>query len=95
MRTEKKHNQKWVVLIIATLILLSASCTTTQKNEIYVPDIIFPEFPSLDGAYSIGATETVVPNAWLFKMAEYKILIDETQKNYEFVNFIQKKRRTE
>ena len=70
-------------MITATLIPLCLSCTTTQKTiETVVPDIAFPAFPSLDGAHAVSATETAVPNDWLFKLAEYKIRIEETEKNY-------------
>lgn len=67
------------------LILLSASCTTTRKTEIYVPDLDFPHFPGLEGARAVTSTETAVPNAWLFALAEYKIKIMETQYFYEKV----------
>lgn len=65
-----------------TLILLLISCATTKKNSVIVPEITFPDFPSFEGAKSISATETSVPNSWLFKLAEYKIQIEETEKNY-------------
>lgn len=57
--------------------------TTQTEIKTVVPVVAFPAFPLLDGAYAISDTETAVPNSWIFKLAEYRILIEETQENYE------------
>ena len=89
MKTKKKLIRKLVALTILTLTLLCLSCMTTQATTEYVvPEIDFPTFPILTGAYGINEVETVVPNSWLFKLAEYKIRIDETEKNYKTVKQI-------
>ena len=69
-------------MITVMSALLLTCCATAKAAKTVVPDIVFPRFPSLDGAHPINATETAVPNSWLFKLAEYKILIEETEKNY-------------
>lgn len=49
----------------------------------YVPEITFPDFPSLSGAVQNTDGTVTVPDAWLVRLAEYKIRIDETRRNYE------------
>lgn len=49
----------------------------------YVPEITFPDFPALSGAVQNTDGTVTVPDAWLVRLAEYKIRIDETRRNYE------------
>ena len=68
------------------LIRLLTSCKTNERSNeeltVIVPSLVFPEFPLLEGAYLLNDNETVVPNSFIFNLAEYKILINETEKNY-------------
>ncbi len=57
------------------------SCITTEKNNIVVPSITFPLFPELQ-EYEKMDNCVLVSNEWIIQLAEYKILIEETEKNY-------------
>lgn len=64
------------------LIMLLTSCVTTKTNEkVIVPEITFPIFPKLDD-YCITDNGVIISNDYLIRLAEYKILIEETEKNY-------------
>ena len=48
-----------------------------------VPEIVFPVFPALDGAVRNKEEGTVsVPEEWIVRLEEYRIRIEETEKNY-------------
>ncbi len=48
-----------------------------------VPELVFPVFPALSGAERNGDGTVTVGEDWIVRMAEYRIRIEETQKNYE------------
>ena len=47
-----------------------------------MPEVVFPAFPELDGAIRNNDGTVSVSEDWLVKLAEYKIRIEETEKNY-------------
>lgn len=66
------------------LAMLSMSCVTTKIEYIekpYVPEITFPIFPALPN-YERKDGNVVVSEDWIVRIAEYKIRIEETERNY-------------
>lgn len=66
------------------LAMLSMSCVTTKIEYIekpYVPEITFPIFPALPN-YERKDGNVVVSEDWIVRLAEYKIRIEETERNY-------------
>lgn len=62
--------------------LLSSCASNSVKEKVLVPDLVFPVFPSLDGGKKNPDGTVSVPNEWLVRLAEYRIRIKETEKNY-------------
>lgn len=69
-----------VVTLLTTL--LSCCATNSVKEKVLVPDLVFRVFPSLDGGKKNPDGTVSVPNEWLVRLAEYRIRIEETEKNY-------------
>lgn len=66
------------------LAMLSMSCVTTKIEYIekpYVPEITFPIFPALPN-YERKDGNVVVSEDWIVRLADYKIRIEETERNY-------------
>lgn len=68
------------VMLLTTL--LNSCATNSVKEKVLVPDLVFPVFPSLDGGKKNPDGTVSVPNEWLVRLAEYRIRIEETEKNY-------------
>lgn len=70
--------------IAATLLaMLLTSCTSTEYvDRPFVPEIVFPIFPALDGEERNADGTVSVPGEWLVRLAEYRIRIEETERNY-------------
>ena len=48
-----------------------------------VPELVFPIFPPLNGAVRNKEEKTVaVPEEWIVRLKEYRIRIEETERNY-------------
>ncbi|MBQ3981909.1 MAG: hypothetical protein II631_07695 [Treponema sp.] len=47
-----------------------------------MPDLVFPVFPSLDSGVKNPDGTVSVSREWLVRLAEYRIRIEETEKNY-------------
>ena len=66
--------------------MLLASCISPKVEYIdrpVVPEVAFPVFPDI-GEVSRNPDGTVtVPGEWIVRLAEYKIRIEETEKNYK------------
>ena len=62
--------------------LLSSCVSNGTREKVFVPDLVFPVFPSLDDEKKNSDGTVSVPNEWLVRLAEYRIRIDETEKNY-------------
>lgn len=63
--------------MVMLLVTLLTSCLTVSE-KIIVPELAFPKFPKMELAEK-GVT---VSDDWIVRLAEYKILIEETEKNY-------------
>lgn len=70
-----------MMAILLTTPLMSCVTRKTETATVIVPNINFPIFPDL-----IDAEETesgvIVPKDWIVNLARYRILIEETEKNY-------------
>lgn len=64
--------------------MLLASCISPKVRPV-VPEVAFPVFPYIYiGEESRNPDGTVtVPGEWIVRLAEYKIRIEETEKNYK------------
>ena len=62
--------------------LLSSCVSNGTREKVFVPDLVFPVFPSLDDEKKNSDGTVSVPNEWLVRLAEYRIRIEETEKNY-------------
>ena len=67
-------------LLLTTLLSSCASNGTREK--VFVPDLVFPVFPSLDNGVKNPDGTVSVSGEWLVRLAEYRIRIEETEKNY-------------
>lgn len=47
-----------------------------------MPEISFPIFPALENEVLNDDGNVTVPAEWIVRLAEYKIKIEETEKNY-------------
>lgn len=70
------------------LIMPLISCVTT-RSEVYVPTLNFPKFPELE-KYDKVDGGAIVPDDYIIRLAEYKILIAETEKNYKEIKELYK-----
>ena len=71
-----------MAILLATPLTSCISDRIEYIEKPYVPEISFPIFPELDGE-KVGADGFVsVPSEWIVRLAEYKIRIEETEKNY-------------
>lgn len=68
------------VMLLTTLLSCCASNGTREK--VFVPDLVFPAFPSLDKGNENPDEMVSVSKKWLVRLAEYRIRIEETEKNY-------------
>ena len=74
----KKLTACIAVILLQTLLV---SCA---------PEITFPAFPTLDGGSENADGSVNVPAEWILRLAEYKILIEETEKNYNEIKELYK-----
>ena len=71
------------ILAIAFLTLLTCCKTPPpQIDTLPFPELVFPAFPALENAER-AENGVIVSESWIVALAEYKIKIAETQKNYE------------
>ena len=77
--------KKLIICITAILLaMLFMNCATTKTEyteKPYVPEITFPIFPALPN-YERKDGNVVVSEDWIVRLAEYKIRIEETERNY-------------
>ena len=65
--------------------MLLMSCASGKIEYIekpVMPEVVCPALPELDGAIRNNDGTVSVSEDWLVKLAEYKIRIEETEKNY-------------
>lgn len=62
------------------------TCCQSQQQTVVdrpvVPELVFPLFPALEGASRNGDGTVTVGEDWIVRMAEYRIRIEETERNY-------------
>jgi len=66
--------------------MLLTSCNSTKIKYVekpFVPEIDFPSFPVLTEAERNEDGSVNVKEEWLVRLAEYRIRIEETEKNYK------------
>lgn len=71
-----------MAILLTTLLMSCVSGRIEYIEKPYVPEITFPAFPVLDGGEENADGNIVVPAEWILRLAEYKIRIEETEKNY-------------
>lgn len=73
-----------MLCMMATLLttLLSSCASNGTREKVFVPDLVFPVFPSLDSGVKNPDEMVSVSKKWLIRLAEYRIRIEETEKNY-------------
>lgn len=68
------------------LTMLLTACQTSKVvtvEKVIIPELSFPIFPT-DNQMKNNYDGTVTVTAdWIVRLAEYKILIEETQNNYQ------------
>lgn len=78
-------------ILLQTLLMSCASGKIEYIEKPYVPEITFPVFPTLDGGNENEDGSITVPAEWVLQLAEYKIRIEETEKNYNEIKELYKK----
>lgn len=74
--------KKFLICIVATLLLMTSCRSVRVENKYIIPDIEFPEFPALDRTINADGSWTI-PKEDIDLLAEYYIRIQETEKNYK------------
>ncbi len=69
-------------MLLATLLTSCASGRAEYIEKPYVPEISFPLFPALENGVENADGTVSVPAEWIVELAEYRIRIEETEKNY-------------
>ena len=70
--------------------MLLTSCVTIKTNEkVIVPELVFPIFPKLQ-EYEKVEKGVIVSDDYIIQLAEYKIMIEETEKNYNDIKSLYK-----
>ncbi len=58
------------------------TCCVSTRTEYRVPELNWPEFPALEEGLDKGNGRVEVTDEWIVRLAEYRIRIEETEKNY-------------
>ena len=69
-------------MLLTTLLTSCVSDKIVYIDRAFVPEISFPIFPTLEGGSENADGTVTVDGAWIVELAEYKIRIEETEKNY-------------
>ena len=69
-------------MLLATLLTSCISAKIEYIDKPVVPEISFPAFPVLENEILNDDGSVTVPADWIVRLAEYKIRIEETEKNY-------------
>ena len=69
-------------MLLATLLTSCISAKIEYIDKPVVPEISFPAFPVLENEILNDDGSVTVPADWIVQLAEYKIRIEETEKNY-------------
>lgn len=74
------------LFVLATLCLMplmgcrSVEVVTEERTR--VPDVVFPEFPLASEIVDNKDGTVTAPAEWIIELEEYRIRIEETEKNY-------------
>ena len=71
-----------LAMLSAMLLTACVSPKVEYVEKPVVPELVFPIFPALDGGVKNPDGTVSVPGEWIVRVAEYKIRIEETEKNY-------------
>ena len=58
------------------------TCCVSTRTEYRVPELDWPKFPALEVGLDKGNGKVEVTDEWIVRLAEYRIRIEETEKNY-------------
>lgn len=68
--------------MLAAMLLTCCQSTKTYIDRPVVPELVFPVFPELSGAVRNADGTVTVGADWIVRLAEFRIRLDETEKNY-------------
>lgn len=68
--------------MLAAMLLTSCQSAKTYIDRPVVPELVFPVFPELSGAVRNADGTVTVSADWIVRLAEFRIRMDETEKNY-------------
>lgn len=71
-----------LAMLSAMLLTSCASGKLEYVEKPVVPELTFPIFPALEGGMKNDDGTVNVPGEWIVRIAEYRIRIEETEKNY-------------
>lgn len=87
----KKSRIFTLAMLLTTPFLGCRTAKVEYVEKPVVPEIAFPVFPVLSGAVRNREERTVsVPEEWIVRLEEYRIRIEETEKNYNEIKKIHK-----
>lgn len=81
-------------MLLTTLLTNCATTKTEYIERLYVPALSFPPFPAMSDFERKGGRVSVSED-WIVRLAEYKIRIEETEKNYNDFRALYEKRSAE
>ncbi len=74
-----------MAMLLTTLLVACQSSKVIEVEKLYVPTLDFPIFPK-DSKMVNNHDGTVTVSAdWIVRLEEYRIRIEETQKDYELL----------
>lgn len=68
--------------MLAAMLLTCCQSAKTYIDRPVVPELVFPVFPELSGAVRNADGMVTVGADWIVRLAEFRIRLDETEKNY-------------
>lgn len=71
-----------LIMILLTMPLVSCQTDSGHSGEI---SLFFPEFPKLEKFEKLENGMIAVPESYIMKLADFKILYEELEKNYEMM----------
>ena len=75
------------------LIMPLTACRSTKivtEQEIVIPELDFPIFPLADQMINNRDGTVTVSADWIVRLEEYRIRIEETEKNYKMIKELYK-----
>lgn len=78
--------------------MLLVGCVSTKivtVEKTVVPDIVFPIFPLAEKMTDNKDGTVTVPSEWVVRLMEYKIRIEETERDYNDLKYIYEEKKHE